>query len=118
MKIFNAIGYSVHDQFVLNLGNSIVAAIGATVGALLADKMPRRTALIWGTLGCAIFLAINGALSTRWAQLPADAKNLSVGRAAAASYFLFYFIFSFTYTPLQGLYPVEVLTTTTRAKGM
>lgn len=111
------IGYNVHQQFVLNLGNSIVSAIGALIGVLLADRMPRRPVLIWGTFGCALFLALNGGLSARWARMPAGAENLAVGRGAAASYFIFYFIYSFTYTPLQGLYPVEVLTTTTRAKG-
>lgn len=35
-----------------------------------------------------------------------------------ASYFLFNIIFSFTYTPLQGVIPTEALETTTRAKGL
>ncbi|KAF9477693.1 general substrate transporter [Pholiota conissans] len=117
-QIFNVIGYTVHEQFLLNLGNSIVSAIGALIGVLLADRMPRRPVLVWGTFGCAVFLALNGGLSARWAQMPVEMENLAVGRGAAASYFIFYFIYSFTYTPLQGLYPVEVLTTTTRAKGM
>lgn len=34
------------------------------------------------------------------------------------SYFLFNIIFSFTYTPLQGVIPTEALETTTRAKGL
>lgn len=80
--------------------------------------MPRRPALIYGTFGCAVFLAINGGLSARWAQLPEDNKNLALGQGAVASYFLFSLIFSFAYTPLQALYPVEVLTTSIRAKGV
>lgn len=43
---------------------------------------------------------------------------ITVGRAAVAFFFLFNIIYSFAYTPLQALYPVEVLQTTTRAKGM
>jgi hypothetical protein len=80
--------------------------------------MPRRPTLIIGTLWCSVFLAINGGLSTRWAQLSDNEKDLNVGRGAVASFFLFNIVFSFTYTPLQALYPVEVLTTSIRAKGM
>jgi hypothetical protein len=35
-----------------------------------------------------------------------------------ASYFLFNIVFSFTYTPLQGVIPSEALETTMRAKGL
>ena len=110
-------GYDTYMQFILNLGNTIVACFGACLGVALADRMPRRKVLVIGTFFCAVFLAINGALSARWAQLPDDGKNLSVGRAAVASYFLFGIVNTFTYTPLQAIYPVESLTTTARAKG-
>lgn len=33
-------------------------------------------------------------------------------------YFLFNFVYTFGYTPLQGVYPVENLENTARAKGM
>jgi hypothetical protein len=104
-------------QFVLNLGNSIVSAVGALIGVSIADRMPRRKVLISGTFACACFLGMNGALSARWAQLPESAKNLSIGQAAVASFFFFNFTFNFTYTPLQAVYPVECLTTNGRAKG-
>ncbi len=42
----------------------------------------------------------------------------SYGKGALASYFLFNIIFSFTYTPLQGVVATEALETTTRAKGL
>jgi len=118
LDIYKAAGYNTHDQFVLNLGNSIVSAVSASTGVSLSDRMPRRQALIWGTLASALFLGINGGLSLRWAKMPEDAKILSVGQGAVAAYFFFNIVYSFSYTPLQGLYPVEVLQTTTRAKGM
>lgn len=104
-------------QFILNLGNTLVSCFSACLGVALADRMLRRKVLIVGTFFCAVFLAINGALSARWAQLPEGGKSLSVGRAAVASYFLFGIVNTFTYSPLQAIYPVECLTTSTRAKG-
>jgi len=118
LQIYEAVGYSSYMQFVLNLANSFTSAFGAGVGVALADKMPRRLALVWGTLACATMLAINGALSCKWAHTPADHKNLAVGKGAVAAYFFFNIIFSFAYTPLQALYPVECLQTNSRAKGM
>ncbi|KIJ56848.1 hypothetical protein M422DRAFT_40425 [Sphaerobolus stellatus SS14] len=118
LDIYKAAGYDTNAQFVLNLGNSIVSAVAASVGVALSDRMPRRQALIWGTLASALFLGINGGLSLKWAHMPEDAKILSVGQGAVAAYFFFNIVYSFAYTPLQGLYPVECLETTARAKGM
>ncbi|KZS98016.1 general substrate transporter [Sistotremastrum niveocremeum HHB9708] len=117
-QIYQAVGYGNYMQFVLNLANSITSAAGALTGVALSDRMPRRLALVWGTFGSAVFLAINGALSAVWAHQPAGQQNLSVGRGAVAAYFFFNIVYSFAYTPLQALYPVECLQTTARAKGM
>jgi len=80
LEIYKAAGYNTNEQFVLNLGSSIVSAIAAGTGVALSDRMPRRQALIWGTLASAVFLAINGGLSLKWAHMPDDAKVLSVGQ--------------------------------------
>src|SRR5260370_40287095 len=80
--------------------------------------MPRRNALVFGTFACAVMLAINGALSAKWAHEDPNHHNLAVGRGAVAAYFFFGIIYSFAYTPLQALYPVECLQTNSRAKGM
>ncbi|KAI0781646.1 general substrate transporter [Irpex lacteus] len=117
-QIYAAVGYGTYMQFVLNLAGSIVSTVGAFLGVSVADRMPRRRVLVIGTFLSACFLGMNGALSARWAQLPADAKNLAVGKAAVASFFFFSFVYNFTYLPLQALYPVECLTTNGRAKGM
>lgn len=121
-QIYAAVGYSVILQLVLNLVNSVTSCIGALCGVALADRMPRRLVLVWGTFICAIFLAINGGLSALWAKQSSESGtgngSLSVGRGAVAAYFFFNIIYSFAYTPLQALYPVECLATTTRAKGM
>jgi hypothetical protein len=116
-----------------------VSAFSALAGAALTDRMPRIKVLTFGTLGQAGFLAINAALSLKWAQQPTDAAGavvnpkLALGQGALASYYLFNSLNSFTYTPLQSyvkrrvwshpcslhrVYPSENLETTTRAKGL
>lgn len=117
-QIYAAVGYDNYMQFVLNLANSITSCFGALCGVALADRMPRRTVLIIGTFICALLLAINGGLSAQWANTAGGIQDLNVGRGAVAAYFFFNIVYSFTYTPLQALYPVECLATTTRAKGM
>lgn len=68
---------------------------------------------------CAVALACNAGLSSALDEQQKGGKiKLSYGKGALASYFLFNVIFSFTYTPLQGVIPAEALETTTRAKGL
>ena len=111
-------GYGTYMQFVLNLCSSIVSCAGALAGVALSDRMPRRKVLMAGTFASAVLLAINGGLSAKWAQMPEDNRDIKVGQGAVAAYFFFNIVYSFAYTPLQALYPVECLQTTARAKGM
>ncbi|KAL7621961.1 hypothetical protein AAE478_007462 [Parahypoxylon ruwenzoriense] len=116
--IFEIIGVtSVEQQLAYNLLNSVLSAVGALSAVSLTDIMPRRKVLVWGTLACAAALATNSGLS---AALDAQGDGIqeSYAKGALASYFLFNIIFSFTYTPLQGVVPTEALETTTRAKGL
>lgn len=95
-------------QLGLNLGAQFVSATCALTGAARTDRMPRIKVLTFGTLGQAGFLAINAALSLKWAQQPVDSTgtvinpNLALGKGALASYYLFNGLNSFTYTPLQS----------------
>ncbi|KAI1472957.1 general substrate transporter [Daldinia caldariorum] len=116
--IFEIIGVtSVEQQLAYNLLNSVLSAVGALTAVALTDTMPRRKVLVLGTFACAAALATNSGLS---AALDAQGENIqeSYAKGALASYFLFNIIFSFTYTPLQGVIPTEALETTTRAKGL
>ncbi|RDW86049.1 putative MFS lactose permease [Aspergillus mulundensis] len=119
--IYEALGYTSSSmQLLFNLVHSVVGAIGALTAVYFCDRMPRRTVLVWGTLGCAVCMAINAGVSQplipeRDAGLPLDR---TLGQTALAFYYLFQLVFSFTYTPLQGVVPAEALETTTRAKGL
>ncbi|KAJ5827180.1 Major facilitator superfamily domain general substrate transporter [Penicillium robsamsonii] len=115
--IFKVIGYeSSSTQLLLNLVNSIVSAVGALTAVYFCDRMRRRPVLIFGTLACAITLAINAGILQEVANTGSIGKNK--GQAALAFYYLFNVVFSFTYTPLQGVIPAEALETTTRSKGL
>ncbi|KAI0015303.1 lactose permease [Xylariomycetidae sp. FL0641] len=116
--IFENIGVkTVPQQLAYNLLNSVLSAIGALTAVSMTDKVPRRKVLVFGTLTCAVALAVNSGLS---AALDNQGDNIqtSYAKGALAAYFLFNVIFSFTYTPLQGVIPTEALETTTRAKGL
>ncbi|KAK0630288.1 general substrate transporter [Bombardia bombarda] len=116
--IFKNLGVdSVPQQLGYNILNSVLSAIGALTAVSLTDRMPRREVLIYGTLACAAALAVNSGLSAALDNMGTNI-NISYGQGALASYFLFNVIFSFTYTPLQGVIPTEALETTTRAKGL
>ena len=97
-----------------NVLTSVLSAVGAGSAVCLTDRMPRRKALTIGTFACVIVLAINGACNHVFGQT----ANKSVGQAALAFYFIFNIVYSFAYTPLQGVLPVEALDTNRRAKGL
>ncbi|KAH9482516.1 Lactose permease [Psilocybe cubensis] len=99
----------------LNFANTLVSASGAVIGTSLTDKVGRRTMWFWGTLACAGMLAVVTGCTAKWG---ATGANPSGANAAIAFIFLFGFIYSITYTPLQALYPAECLDYNTRAKGM
>ncbi|GFF31343.1 lactose permease [Aspergillus udagawae] len=118
--IYNTLGYTSSSmQLLMNLINSIVSAIGALTAVVLTDRMPRRKVLVWGTFACAITMAINAGVSEPLIKQTATGNiNKTYGQTAVAFYYLFNVVFSFTYTPLQGVIPAEALETTTRAKGL
>jgi len=110
LSIYEAVGFDSNMQFILNLVNNILCALGAITGVALSDRMPRRKVLVIGTFLCAFWLGINGGLSKVWADNEKKGTvDLGVGRGAVAAYFLFGITYSFAYTPLQALYPVCVL---------
>ncbi|KAL4879124.1 general substrate transporter [Aspergillus karnatakaensis] len=114
--IFEELGVkSTAQQLGYNILTEGLKAISAGTAVSLTDRMPRRKVLVLGTFGCAFMLAINGALNHRFGL---DQTNVSLGQAALAFYFLFNVVNAFTYTPLQGVVPVEALDTVRRAKGL
>ena len=107
LSIYEAVGYDTNMQFILYLLLTILCTLVTAASAAVSDRVPRRKVLIFGTLLCAFWLGINGGLSKVWADNNKKGIiNLGVGRGAVAAFFLFCITYSFTYIPLQTLYPV------------
>ncbi|KAF8806340.1 general substrate transporter [Phlegmacium glaucopus] len=111
----NAGANTQNQRLTLNFVNTVVSAIGALIGTALTDRVGRRTMWFWGTLASAGTLAIVTGCTAKWG---ASGANPSGANAAIAFIFLFGFVYSLTYTPLQALYPAECFDYNTRAKGM
>ncbi|KAJ6539698.1 general substrate transporter [Mycena capillaripes] len=104
-----------NERLTLNFVNTVISAIGAIIGTALTDKVGRRKMWFWGTLASAAMLTIVTGCTGKWGS---EGSNPAGARTAIAFIFLFGFVYSLAYTPLQALYPAEVLDYNTRAKGM
>ena len=100
----------------------MASLVGAVVGAILTDRCGRRKQLISATVVIIILFVViiplNATNLVRAADGSLHAKNAVQARAIIALICLFAIVFSVGYTPLQLLYPAEVLRYETRAKGM
>jgi MFS family permease len=114
-------------QLTYNGAQNVVSFGGAIFGAVYTDKWGRRPQLMVSLCIVIIFFAIITALNaTNLADNPDKtpgagryiAKNPKQAEAIIAMIFLFGFVFSSGFTPLQALYPVECLRYESRAKGM
>ncbi|KAK5128633.1 hypothetical protein LTR08_003954 [Meristemomyces frigidus] len=100
----------------INLGYSCFQFAFALFGAAFVDRVGRRPMMLYSMAGCCI-VWIGMTASTSIFAASGDA-NGSAAKATVACIFLFGAVFSIGLTPLQALYPVEVLSFEMRAKGM
>jgi Na+/melibiose symporter-like transporter len=105
---------SSSQQLLLNALNTVFSFVSGIFGSLTVDYFGRRNLFLWGTfltMLCYIPLNVIAAL--------ADGHVATgTGYAFIAMIFLYGIFWSFTWTPLQALYPAEVLNNEIRAKGM
>ncbi|KAF2877000.1 general substrate transporter [Massariosphaeria phaeospora] len=109
---------------------NVVSFAGAIFGALYTDKWGRRPQLLVSTACVVVMFCIVCALVATNLRNGPDGKPLTdnngtplikrpgQAKAVIAFLFIFGFVFSAGYTPLQQLYPVECLRYESRAKGM
>lgn len=112
---------SLNTELLLQGMQSVVSLFGALAGALITDRIGRRTQLLSSTGAIIVLFTIVTALNATNVMETADgpvAKSADIARAQIAMIFLFGFVFSAGWTPNQALYPVECLRYETRAKGM
>ncbi|KAH8178843.1 sugar transporter domain-containing protein [Sarocladium implicatum] len=98
----------------INLGISIASGGAACFGASLMDRFGRRKMLI----SCCAVLTVLWIGMIVGTSVYHKNDDTSAAEASIAFVFLIGIVFSFSYTPLQALYPVECLSYEQRAKGM
>ena len=98
----------------INLGISIASGAAACIGASLMDLFGRRKMLI----SCCVAMALLWAAMLAGTGTYYELKSAAAAKASIVFVFFIGIVFSFAYTPLQALYPVECLSYEQRAKGM
>jgi len=107
----------IHDKVIqtdlFTVMNAVQCILSFT-GSCFVDKIGRRPLLIWANVGCALcWIGVTSA-----AGVQAHRGDKSSSAATVAMIYIFQAVYSFGWTPLQALYPVEVLSFEQRAKGM
>ncbi|QGI78509.1 unnamed protein product [Fusarium fujikuroi] len=100
---------SSSQQLLLNGVNVIFGFFSGVAGSFGVEKFGRRPLFLWGL----VYIPINVIAAKAHGHVDA-----STGYAFIAMIFLYGIFWSFCWTPLQSLYPSEVLRNDIRAKGM
>lgn len=98
----------------INLGLSSAQLAFAIIGSCFVDKFVRRTLLLMSNAGLTVIwtaVVVSAALWTKTGSEPASISFIIL-------IFVFSAIFAAGFTPVQALYPSEVLSYEMRAKGM
>ncbi|PWW76466.1 general substrate transporter [Tuber magnatum] len=103
-------------QLLYNAILNVISFVMATIGARFVDRLGRRVVLLVGTSLFVVWWSIITTLTALYGDEEND--NTYGSRSAIAFIYIFGITYSFSYTPLQALYPVECLSYETRAKGM
>ncbi|UKZ74775.1 hypothetical protein TrVFT333_002445 [Trichoderma virens FT-333] len=111
-----------NTRLLYNGCQNVVSFGGAVFGAVFTDAWGRRPQLLVSTgIIVSIFCIVTAINATNVYAGPDGtllAKSSSASKAEIALIFIFGFVISAGYTPLQALYPVEILRYESRAKGM
>lgn len=127
-KVLDTIGISTEiQQANIILINNCQQFCWALLGANLVDRVGRRPLLLFSNIGCCLVwmaLTVSAAQYQKSIPLPTleikspSGTNKTAGLSSLVFIFLFGAVYSVGFTPLQALYPVEVLSFEMRAKGM
>lgn len=101
-------------QLVLNIVYSVIGWVFSAAGSRLHDKVGRRKMLIGATVGMIVCLAVIAGAAAGFVEY----GNQAAPTVCIVFIFLFGAIFAIGYTPMQPIYPAEVVSTKMRAKAM
>ncbi|KFY50801.1 hypothetical protein V496_09155 [Pseudogymnoascus sp. VKM F-4515 (FW-2607)] len=111
-------------QINVQLGMNAIQIVFAGFGASQVDRFGRRPMLIFVNIACCLcWIGITVATSIANVQENSTEEYLAsipgpVSKAVLAWVYIFQICYSTGWTPMQALYPVEVLSFEMRAKGM
>ncbi|KAK5128525.1 hypothetical protein LTR85_003195 [Meristemomyces frigidus] len=105
---------STARQLTLTLGLDIFNLGLAAIGSFVVERLGRKTMLFSATVFMTVMLCIMAVLTA----LFEDTTNKAAGQGMLAISFFLLGAYSFAWTSLTFVYPVEVLNFTQRAKGL
>ncbi|KAI1340060.1 general substrate transporter [Xylariaceae sp. FL0016] len=113
--MLNGVGITdTNTKLVLNIVYAVIGWVFSAGGARLHDVVGRRKMLMGSTLGMTVSLAIVAACSAGKVEY----GNTTAATVSIVFIFVFGAIFSVGYTPMQPIYPAEVVSNKMRAKAM
>jgi len=98
----------------LNIVYAVIGWVFSSAGARLHDVVGRRKMLIASASGMAVCLAVVAGCSAAFV----DYDNSTASTISIVFIFLFGATFATGFTPMQPIYPAEVVSNKMRAKGM
>lgn len=107
-------------QLLLNGINTVISFVSGIFGSFFVDKVGRRPLFLWGTLLTGlVYIPIN-VLAAKAEHHLDEGTSVPKPQAYAfiAMIFSYGIFWGFCWTPLQALYPAEILNNEIRAKGM
>jgi MFS family permease len=105
---------STSSQLVTNLGLNIFNFGLAVAGSLCIERLGRKAMLLGATVLMTLFLVLMAILTA----LYENSNNKAAGNAMVAIAFFLLGSYSFSWTSLTFVYPIEVFNFTQRAKGL
>lgn len=114
-SIYTSLGIDGQQKQLLLTGLNQVIGIGfGCLGSFMVDWWGRRPLFLWGTFLTGLVYLVMNVLAAR--------AGSHIGNGAGYAFitmtFLYGAIFSFCWTPLQALYPAEIMRNDFRIKGM
>ncbi|KAK2808955.1 hypothetical protein FQN50_004229 [Emmonsiellopsis sp. PD_5] len=113
--MLNNVGVTDTDtKLILNIVYAVIGWVFSATGSRLHDIVGRRKMLMTTTAGMAICLALVAACAAGFVEY----GNTTASTVSIVFIFMFGAVFSIGYTPMQPIYPAEVVSNKMRAKAM